>query len=72
MLADVLLFGGLLAWAVLDRISLKRRSPRPIPAASPSRANDVIAVLGGLAVYFAFAMWLHQRLIGVPVLVPGL
>jgi len=27
MLADVLLFGGFLAWAVLDRISLKRRPP---------------------------------------------
>ena len=26
-LADVLLFGGFLAWAVLDRISLKRRPP---------------------------------------------
>ena len=26
-LADVLLFGGFLAWAVMDRISLKRRDP---------------------------------------------
>jgi len=32
MLADVLLFGGFLAWAVADRISLKRRTPRDIPA----------------------------------------
>ena len=31
-LADVLLFGSLLAWAVVDRISLKRR---------PATANDV-------------------------------
>ena len=33
MLADVLLFGGFLAWAVADRISLKRRVVRPHRAA---------------------------------------
>ena len=27
----VLLFGGFLAWAVVDRISLKRRVQRPVP-----------------------------------------
>jgi uncharacterized membrane protein len=68
MLADVLLFGGFLAWAVLDRISLKRRTPRPVPGASPSRYNDVLAVVLGLAAYGAFVVWLHPALIGVPVL----
>jgi uncharacterized membrane protein len=34
-LADVVLFGSVLAWAVADRISLKRRPPRPHPAAPP-------------------------------------
>jgi uncharacterized membrane protein len=72
MLADVLLFGGLLAWAVADRISLKRRPPKPTPAAPPGRANDLIAVVGGLIVYVVFALWLHSLLIGVPVAVPGL
>lgn len=72
MLADVLLFGGLLVWAVADRISLKRRPPRPTPVASTSAANDIIAVVAGLAVYFAFVFWLHVRLIGVPVAVPGM
>jgi uncharacterized membrane protein len=71
MLADVLLFGGLLAWAVADRISLKRRAPKPTPSAPPGRANDLIAVAGGLIVYAAFALWLHSLLIGVPVAVPG-
>src|SRR5688500_2881932 len=33
--ADVLLFGGFLAWAVLDRISLKRRPQRPIRTLPP-------------------------------------
>ncbi len=64
-LADVLLFGAFLAWAVADRISLKRRSPRPTPGAAPSKANDLIAATGGLALYVAFVLWLHVWLIGV-------
>ncbi len=65
MLADVLLFGGFLAWAVADRISLKRRPPRPIRTAPASGANDFIAVIAGLALYVLFVMWLHAKLIGV-------
>ena len=66
MLADVVLFGSFLAWAVADRISFKRRAQRPIPTAPPSKMNDVIAVVGGLALYVIFALWLHVLLIGVP------
>src|SRR5690349_18591752 len=65
MLADVLLFGGFLAWAVADRISMKRRVARPVHGAPPSKLNDVIAVVGGLVAYVIFALWLHVRLIGV-------
>lgn len=65
MLADVLLFGGFLAWAVVDRISLKRRPQRPIRMAPPSRANDAIAVIAGLVLYVIFVVWLHAKLIGV-------
>jgi uncharacterized membrane protein len=65
MLADVVLFGAVLAWAVADRISLKHRPARPIPGAPPSKLNDVIAVVGGLALYGLFAMVLHARWIGV-------
>jgi uncharacterized membrane protein len=66
MLADVVLFGGLLAWAVADRVSLKRRPPRAIPFAAPSSAlNDVIAVVLGLGLYAVFAFYLHQRWFGV-------
>lgn len=68
MLADLLLFGGFLAWAVADRISLKRRPPKPIPqAAAPSGRNDVIAVVVGLGIYAAFAFRLHLWLIGRPI-----
>jgi uncharacterized membrane protein len=64
-LADVVLFGGFLAWAVADRISLKRRNPRPLHTAPAGKVNDVIAVVGGLALYVGFVMWLHVWLIGV-------
>jgi uncharacterized membrane protein len=65
-LASLLLFGGFLAWAIADRISMERRAPKAIPGAPPSRANDAIAVVLGLAVYVAFAFWLHTAIIGVP------
>lgn len=63
-LADVLLFGGFLAWAVVDRISLKRRV-QTVPAASAGRFNDLIAVVLGLALYVLFIAWAHMRLFGV-------
>ena len=64
-LADVLLFGGFLAWAVADRISLKRRAARAVPGAPAGRFNDVIAVVGGLALYGLFVLGGHAWLIGV-------
>ncbi len=67
MLADVLLFGSFLAWAVADRISMKRRTQRPLPSAPPSKANDVIVIVVGLAIYLAFVFWLHQWLFGVAI-----
>lgn len=65
MLADVVLFGAFLAWAVVDRISMKRRRPRPLQTAPASAANDFILVAVGLAAYLAFAFWAHAWLIGV-------
>jgi uncharacterized membrane protein len=62
-LASILLFGSFLVWAVFDRISVKRRAA-PIPAAGPV-ANDVIAVVAGLAVYALFVWRLHEWLFGV-------
>lgn len=70
MLADLLLFGGLLAWAVATRISLKRRGQRPMmmPLPAPSTFNDVLAVVLGLGIYALVLFWLHGALIGVPLL----
>ena len=70
-LGSMLLFGGFLAWAVMARISTKRR-PEEI-ARSAAMANvafgrrDVIAIVAGLALYVVFAFWLHPLLIGVSV-----
>ena len=64
-LADVLLFGAFLVWAVADRISLKRRDEPWVPSLPRTGANDLIAVVGGLGVYVAFLLWLHALLIGV-------
>ena len=63
--ADVLLFGSLLVWAVADRISLKRRPARGLRGAKPSRWNDLIALVLGLALYAMFMSWAHLKLIGV-------
>jgi uncharacterized membrane protein len=71
-LADVLLFGGFLAWAVLDRIAVGKRTVqrKPVVTAAPSRMNDVLAIVGGLVLYVVVIAWAHQRFIGVPPLLP--
>ena len=70
-LADVLLFGGFLAWAVADRISVKRRSmPQVLRTAPPGPWNDAIAIVLGLAVYALLIGWAHVRLFGVSPLSP--
>jgi uncharacterized membrane protein len=63
--ADALLFGSLLAWAVVVRISLDRRPPRPLPTAPVGRYNDAIAVALGLCTYALFLAGLHRALFGV-------
>ena len=65
LLANLVLFGGFLAWAVADRISFGWRTPRPIPTAPSMKLNDGIAIVAGLVVYVVFEHWLHFRLIGV-------
>ena len=64
-LADVLLFGGFLAWAVADRISMKRRTQRPLPGAPAGRFNDAVALALGLVLYVGFVAFGHRWLIGV-------
>ncbi len=71
-LAQLLLFGGLLAWAVADRISIKRReamsSTAPLATASGFTTNDIIAIAIGLAAYVFMLLRGHTWLIGVPLI----
>lgn len=65
-LADILLFGSFLAWALVDRISVKRRERAGLVTVTggPVR-NDIAAIVIGGAVYVLFAFWLHEALVGV-------
>ncbi|MEQ8205209.1 MAG: NnrU family protein [Woeseia sp.] len=65
MLADVVLFGSILAWAVADRISMKRRSARPVPGAPPAVVNDALLIVIGIGAYVLMVTWLHKAWIGV-------
>src|SRR5436305_7076436 len=65
---SIILFGSFLAWAVFDRISLKRRADSggpPIPVGGTN--NDLIAGAGGVVGYLALAFGFHPVLICVPV-----
>jgi uncharacterized membrane protein len=67
-LGSIILFGSFLAWAVVDRISLKHRADAgapPIPV--DGVRNDVIAVVVGLVAYLALGGLFHPYVIGVPV-----
>jgi uncharacterized membrane protein len=67
-LGSIILFGSFLAWAVIDRISLKRRPDSgapPIPVGGV--ANDAIAVGVGVVAYLALGFAFHPVVIGVPV-----
>jgi uncharacterized membrane protein len=66
-LHDVVLFGALLAWAVLDRISYRHRAPRPPREFPPSPWNDLITIVGGLALYAVFLRGGHEWLTGMPI-----
>ena len=66
-LGSIILFGGILAWAVFDRISLKRRTdPGAPPIPVGGWGNDVAAVIVGTLVYLALGFLLHPLVIGVP------
>jgi uncharacterized membrane protein len=66
-LGGIILFGSVLAWAVYDRITLKRRSdPGSPPIPVGGRRNDIIAIVVGTIVYAALGLVFHPIVIGVP------
>ena len=67
-IADVILFGSLLAWAILNRISLKKRY-QPTVISTPEKAhNDIIALGAGTGIYVLFLFWGHTALFSVSVI----
>ncbi|MFA5951246.1 MAG: NnrU family protein [Hyphomicrobium sp.] len=67
-LGSILLFGSFLAYAVFDRISVKRRGASgPLGARTAGPMNDVIVVVLGVALYAFMMFWGHAALIGVPI-----
>jgi uncharacterized membrane protein len=66
----MLLFGALLAWAVFDRIAVKRRGDAGAPRISRFTRADALAIGVG-TVAFVVMIFLHPVLIGVPVLMGG-
>ena len=64
-LASVILFGAFLAWAVWNRIAVKRRGgalPQPGPV-----TWDIAAIAIGLIFWALFIWQLHYWLIGIPI-----
>lgn len=60
---SVILFGSFLAFAVIDRILVKKRGETGRAAGGP--LNDLIAVAVGLAATAAVALYLHRYIAGV-------
>ena len=65
-LADVLLFGGFLAWSVAAFIAARKRDRAQGTTYPPGRVDrTIVTVAVGTAAWAAFAFWLHAWLIGV-------
>ena len=65
-LAALVLFGSFLAFAVYDRISVKRRhAPGPLGTKTGPWYNDLIVLVLGTVLYLAILLWAHQLVIGV-------
>ena len=63
-LADLLLFGAFLVWAVFDFRAARARD-RGVTYAAGTAGGTVVTLVVGLAGWVVFAFWLHARLIGV-------
>ena len=65
-LADLVLFGSFLVWAVLDYTSARRRDRAAGTTYPPGTARGtVITLVVGVALWAVFAFWAHAFLFGV-------
>jgi uncharacterized membrane protein len=67
-LGSIVLFGSVLAWAVYDRITLKRRADPGAPSIPVGgRRNDVIALVVGTLIYLLLGFVFHPLVVGTMV-----
>ena len=65
-LADTVLFGSFLVWAIVLFAASRRRDRREQTVyAAGTLGATVITVVAGVVAWAAFAFWLHRALIGV-------
>ncbi len=68
-LNSILLFGSFLAYAVFDRIMVKKRGETGLPHnVKTALSSDMIALLIGLVIWGAMIFGLHALLFGRPVI----
>jgi uncharacterized membrane protein len=63
----MLLFGSLLAWAVFDRVAVKKRGELGAPPSAAFTRADAVDLAAGTLAYAAM-IFLHPLLIGLPVI----
>jgi uncharacterized membrane protein len=65
-LADIVLFGSFLVWAIVDFAAARRRDRAAGTVYPPGTAGrDAIAIAIGVVAWAIFAFYLHERWIGV-------
>lgn len=65
-LADIVLFGSFLVWAILTFKSARKRAvPMGFTGDGPTKVGTLMTVVVGVLAWLIFAAWLHVHLIGV-------
>ncbi|HRO60192.1 MAG TPA: NnrU family protein [Burkholderiaceae bacterium] len=65
-LADLVLFGAFLVWALVGFASARRRDRvAGTPRGAGALVNDLTTIVVGVVAWFVFALYLHGPLIGV-------
>lgn len=64
-LADVVLFGSFLVWAVLDYRAARKRDRTLATVLDATVPRTVVTVVVGMVAWAFFAMWAHRAWIGV-------
>ena len=65
-LADIILFGSFLLWAVLLFKTARRRAiPMGFAGDGPTKVGTLMTVVVGVLAWLVFAAWLHVHLIGI-------